>query len=158
MFAKNVDRPTGSDARNCSSPRMRGIMRRGRCGSVAVSDTGKLIGAALGGLAAIWRDGCRYKKAGVVLLDLHPAAVARGCSMRWTTRAARADADDRSAQHPLRSRHCDLRRRWPRASLEIAPGVVVALLHDRVGRAATRLGSGARLDQNLTARGRKPRV
>ena len=41
---------------------------------VATSDSGKLIGAALAGLAAIWRDGYRYKKAGVVLLDLHPAA------------------------------------------------------------------------------------
>jgi DNA polymerase V len=41
---------------------------------VATSDSGKLIGAALAGLASIWRDGYRYKKAGVVLLDLHPAA------------------------------------------------------------------------------------
>ena len=41
---------------------------------VATSDSAKLIGAALAGLAAIWRDGYRYKKAGVVLLDLHPAA------------------------------------------------------------------------------------
>ena len=41
---------------------------------VATSDSGKLIGAALAGLEAIWRDGYRYKKAGVVLLDLHPAA------------------------------------------------------------------------------------
>jgi Domain of unknown function (DUF4113)/impB/mucB/samB family C-terminal domain len=41
---------------------------------VATSDSGKLIAAALAGLAAIWRDGYRYKKAGVVLLDLHPAA------------------------------------------------------------------------------------
>jgi DNA polymerase V len=32
------------------------------------------MGAALSGLASIWREGCRYKKAGVVLLDLHPAA------------------------------------------------------------------------------------
>ncbi|HTW53386.1 MAG TPA: Y-family DNA polymerase [Stellaceae bacterium] len=40
---------------------------------VATSDSARLIGAALAGLAAIWRDGCRYKKAGVVLLDLHPA-------------------------------------------------------------------------------------
>jgi hypothetical protein len=39
---------------------------------VATSD--KLIGAALAGLAAIGRDGCRYKRAGVMLLDLHPAA------------------------------------------------------------------------------------
>jgi DNA polymerase V len=41
---------------------------------VATSDSAKLIGAALAGLAAIWRDGYRYKKAGVVLLDLHPSA------------------------------------------------------------------------------------
>jgi DNA polymerase V len=41
---------------------------------VATSDTGKLIAAALAGLPTIWRDGYRYKKAGVVLLDLHPAA------------------------------------------------------------------------------------
>jgi DNA polymerase V len=44
---------------------------------VATSDTAKLIGAALAGLAAIWRDGYRYKKAGVVLLDLHPATAAQ---------------------------------------------------------------------------------
>jgi DNA polymerase V len=41
---------------------------------VATSDSGKLIGAALTGLEVMWRDGYRYKKAGVVLLDLHPAA------------------------------------------------------------------------------------
>jgi DNA polymerase V len=41
---------------------------------VATSDSGKLIGAALAGLKSIWRDGYRYKKAGVMLLDLHPAA------------------------------------------------------------------------------------
>jgi DNA polymerase V len=41
---------------------------------VATSDTGKLIGAALAGLKSIGRDGYRHKKAGVVLLDLHPAA------------------------------------------------------------------------------------
>ena len=28
----------------------------------------------MAGLAAIWRNGYRYKKAGVLLLDLHPAA------------------------------------------------------------------------------------
>ena len=41
---------------------------------VATSDSSKLIGAALAGLASIWRDGYRYKKAGVLLLDLHPTA------------------------------------------------------------------------------------
>jgi DNA polymerase V len=38
---------------------------------VATSDTDKLIGAALAGLGSIWRNGYRYKKAGVILLDLH---------------------------------------------------------------------------------------
>jgi DNA polymerase V len=42
---------------------------------VATSDTGKLIGAALAGLGSIGRDGYRYKKAGVVLLDLHRVSV-----------------------------------------------------------------------------------
>ena len=42
---------------------------------VATSDSGALIGAALAGLASIRRGGYRYKKAGVVLLDLHPAAM-----------------------------------------------------------------------------------
>jgi DNA polymerase V len=40
---------------------------------VATSDSGKLISAALAGLKSMWRDGYRYKKAGVTLLDLHPA-------------------------------------------------------------------------------------
>jgi DNA polymerase V len=41
---------------------------------VATSDSARLIGAAMAGLAAIWRNGYRYKKAGVLLLDLQPAA------------------------------------------------------------------------------------
>ena len=41
---------------------------------VATSDTAKLIGAALVGLGSIWRNGYRYKKAGVILLDLHRAS------------------------------------------------------------------------------------
>ena len=41
---------------------------------VATADTGKLIGAALRGLRMIWRDGFSYKKAGVMFLDLVPAA------------------------------------------------------------------------------------
>lgn len=40
---------------------------------IAMADTGKLITAALRGLEAIWRPGYRYKKAGVMFLDLHPA-------------------------------------------------------------------------------------
>jgi DNA polymerase V len=45
---------------------------------VATSDTGKLIAAAKRGLSAIWRPGYRYKKAGVMLLDLVPAASVHG--------------------------------------------------------------------------------
>jgi DNA polymerase V len=46
--------------------------------SVATNDTAKLIGAAERGLAAIWKPGYRYKKAGVLLLDLAPAASVQG--------------------------------------------------------------------------------
>jgi DNA polymerase V len=42
--------------------------------AVASADTAKIISAALFGLAAIWRNGFRYKKTGVMLLDLLPAA------------------------------------------------------------------------------------
>ncbi|GAA0020205.1 Y-family DNA polymerase [Bradyrhizobium diazoefficiens] len=41
---------------------------------VATADTGKLIRAARWGLSKIWKDGFRYKKAGVMLLDLGPAS------------------------------------------------------------------------------------
>ena len=40
---------------------------------VATADTGRLIKAALHGVACIWKPGFSYKKAGVVCLDLHPA-------------------------------------------------------------------------------------
>jgi DNA polymerase V len=42
--------------------------------AVASADTTKIIRAALRSLDAIWRRGFRYKKAGVMLLDLLPAA------------------------------------------------------------------------------------
>ena len=45
---------------------------------VATADTAKLIAAAERGLAAIWRDGLRYKKAGVMLLDLACADTVQG--------------------------------------------------------------------------------
>lgn len=45
---------------------------------VPSADTAKIIRAALSGLAVIWRDGYRYKKAGVMLLDLIPAATVQG--------------------------------------------------------------------------------
>ena len=42
---------------------------------VATADTARLIAAAQLVLSAIWKDGYRYKKAGVMLLDLGKAAV-----------------------------------------------------------------------------------
>jgi DNA polymerase V len=45
---------------------------------VARADTGKLIAAAKHGLSAIWRPGFRYKNAGIMLLDLVPAASVQG--------------------------------------------------------------------------------
>lgn len=47
---------------------------RGTTLPVATSDTATLIGAAHVALAAIWRDGYRYKKAGVMLVDLVKAS------------------------------------------------------------------------------------
>ena len=41
---------------------------------IATSDSAKLIRAARAGIATLWRLGYRYKKAGVLLLDLHAAS------------------------------------------------------------------------------------
>src|SRR4051812_43996641 len=45
---------------------------------VATADTGKLITAARRGLGAIYRHGYRYKKVGILLLDLVPAVAVQG--------------------------------------------------------------------------------
>ena len=45
---------------------------------VATADTGKLIAAARRGLGALYRPGYRYKKAGILLLELAPAAAVQG--------------------------------------------------------------------------------
>ena len=45
---------------------------------VATADTGKLIHAAMAALDRLWRPGYRYKKAGVMLLDLVPAEAVAG--------------------------------------------------------------------------------
>jgi DNA polymerase V len=45
---------------------------------VATADTGKLTSVALRGVAAIWKQGYRYKKAGVIFLDLRPATEVQG--------------------------------------------------------------------------------
>lgn len=45
---------------------------------VATADTAVLIGAAARALSRVWREGYRYKKAGIMLLDLAPASVVQG--------------------------------------------------------------------------------
>jgi hypothetical protein len=93
------------------------------------SDSGKLIGAALAGLTSIRRDGYRYKKAGVVLLDLHPVSAVREGLFDKADNPRRVDADDRPAKSPLRPRYGVLRRGRMPAAVEAASGVSVALLH-----------------------------
>ena len=44
----------------------------------ATADTSRLVRAALHGLACVWRPGFRYKKAGVILLDLVHAGAVQG--------------------------------------------------------------------------------
>ncbi|MDO9427349.1 MAG: Y-family DNA polymerase [Methylobacterium sp.] len=46
--------------------------------TIGTSDTARLIRAALWGLKGIYRPGFRYKKCGILLLDLHPAAAVQG--------------------------------------------------------------------------------
>ncbi|MCY1640689.1 DUF4113 domain-containing protein [Methylorubrum sp. SL192] len=41
--------------------------------TIGTTDTGRLIRATLWGLRGIYRPGFRYKKCGILLLDLHPA-------------------------------------------------------------------------------------
>ena len=45
---------------------------------IATSDTGRLVAAAKNGLRRIWAEGYKYKKAGVMLLDLVPASGIQG--------------------------------------------------------------------------------
>ena len=104
---------------------------------VATSDSGKLIGAALARLASIWRDGYRYKKAGVVLFDLHPAAMVQEGLFDKADNprcvALMRTIDRLNAEPPLRPRYGVLRCHRLPTTMEAAPGVSVALLHDRVG-------------------------
>lgn len=46
--------------------------------TIGTSDTGRLIRAALWGLKGIYRPEFRYKKCGVLFLDLHPADGVQG--------------------------------------------------------------------------------
>lgn len=45
---------------------------------IATADTSRLVRAALHGLACVWKPGFRYKKAGVILLDLVQAGAVQG--------------------------------------------------------------------------------
>lgn len=45
---------------------------------IATSDTGRLVAAAMRGLEVIWKNRFSYKKGGVMLLDLTPAAHVQG--------------------------------------------------------------------------------
>jgi DNA polymerase V len=56
---------------------------------VATADTGKLTSAALRGVGAIWKQGYRYKKAGVIFLDLRPATEVQGTLFDQPDTAAR---------------------------------------------------------------------
>lgn len=46
--------------------------------TIGTSDTARLIRAALWALKGIYRSGFRYKKCGILLLDLHPADAVQG--------------------------------------------------------------------------------
>ena len=45
---------------------------------ISTSNTGRLVAAAMKGLSAIWKPRYSYKKGGVILLDLTPAANVQG--------------------------------------------------------------------------------
>jgi DNA polymerase V len=78
---------------------------------VATSDTGVLIRAAQTALAAIWRPGFAYKKAGILLLDLHPAA---------QVQAGLFDAPDSPRRTALMHTLDGLNRRYGRDTLTFA--------------------------------------
>ena len=55
---------------------------------VASANSGTLAIAAARALRLLWKDGYRYKKAGVMLLDLVPASKVQGVSGLWPIRRA----------------------------------------------------------------------
>jgi DNA polymerase V len=82
---------------------------------IATADTGRLVAAALGALVAIWRDGYKYKKAGVMLLDLAPATALQGSLF--------AAPDSRGSQARMQALDV-INRRYGRGTLVIgAAGV-----------------------------------
>ena len=95
---------------------------------VATADSGRLITAALSGLAAIWREGFRYKKAGVMLLELTPAASVQGDlfiapdDARAKARMKAVDAlNGRYGRDTVRFAATGIRRAWKLRSEFISP-------------------------------------
>ena len=84
---------------------------------VASADTGKIIRGARCALAAIWRDGFNYKKAGVMLLDLVRADRVQG-GLFDRPDSARAQARMRALDH--------LNRRFGRDTVTYAAAAGVA--------------------------------
>ena len=89
---------------------------------VATVDTTRLARAALHGLAAVWKDGFSYKKAGVICLDLHPAGQVQ------ETRFHQADTPPRVA---LMQAMDALNRRYGRDTVAIATGQAWGLRSDQ---------------------------
>jgi DNA polymerase V len=80
---------------------------------VATSDTSRLIRAALHGLSCVWKPGVRYKKAGVVCLDLHPAGNVQGGLFHTA---------DTPARRGLMADLDNLNRRYGRGTVAFAAG------------------------------------
>lgn len=78
---------------------------------VATSDTGRLIRAAHHSLGCIWRPGVRYKKAGVVCLDLHPTT---------SVQAGLFHAPDTPVRQELMASLDALNRRYGRGTVAFA--------------------------------------
>ena len=100
---------------------------------VATADTGTLIAAAMRAVSAICRSGYRYKKAGVMLLDLglpRPSRSVR-CSRRLPVEGSYESS--RCSQRSLWPRYRHLRRCRPRARMETKTRPVIEALHDGLG-------------------------
>jgi hypothetical protein len=107
---------------------------------VASADTGKLIKAAVTALAVLYMPGYRYKEAGVILLDLLPAAAAQA-GLFDLPDDVRSIASMRAIDN-LNARTAAARSRWASpasAKSGGCGGIHIAALHDRLGCATADL-------------------
>jgi len=85
-------------------------------------ETGEIVGAAVDALSEIWRDGYRYMKAGVMLLDLSPEDVVQ--QELFPPAAARVAGPRRPAPGAGRQRLMDvldrLNERMGRGTVQVA--------------------------------------